>query len=82
MNTNDTLLTALEAAELCRLSPSTLAHWRCRNRGPVWLKLGHLVRYSRSDIDEWLAEVAHPRNDGREPDGAKSSQEAPLRSQP
>lgn len=70
MNTKGSLLTAGEAADICRLSQSTLAHWRCRGHGPVWLKLGHSVRYSQGDLDHWLADRARPTDErGIEPTG-------------
>lgn len=37
---------------------STLAQWRWRGEGPVYVKLGGHVRYRRSDIDAWLTECA------------------------
>lgn len=37
------------------LSPTTLATWRCTHRYKLaYLKIGHVVRYRKSDLDEWL----------------------------
>jgi predicted DNA-binding transcriptional regulator AlpA len=33
----------------------TLQNWRSARFGPPWIKLGKLVRYRRSDYQEWLA---------------------------
>lgn len=35
--------------------PSTLAHWRCAGRGPVYIKLGSRVAYSGFHLNEWLS---------------------------
>ena len=49
------LLTSDEAADLLRLRPATLRAWRCRGAGPPYHKVGDRVRYSRRDLDAWLA---------------------------
>lgn len=33
---------------------STLATWRCRGRGPPYVKLGSRVGYFGRDLNEWL----------------------------
>ena len=45
-----------EAALAKRLNraPPTLKRWRVRGEGPVFLRIGKLVRYSSIDVDEWL----------------------------
>jgi len=36
-----------EVAQLLRVAPATLKHWRSRNKGPLYKKLdGHFIRYS------------------------------------
>lgn len=35
-------------------SVSTLAKLRLRGGGPVFCRIGHAIRYRRSDLDEWL----------------------------
>jgi predicted DNA-binding transcriptional regulator AlpA len=55
MLTNDRLsLTALEAANLLGLSPSTLAKLRLNGNGPIYCKLGRRVVYRRADLEQWL----------------------------
>lgn len=49
------LLDCEEAAKLLRLNTQTLASWRCKDRGPPYLKSGRAVFYRRSDISTWLA---------------------------
>ena len=41
------------AAYLC-VARQTLARWRVEGGGPVFLKLGALVRYDVDDLDGWL----------------------------
>ena len=50
------LLDCVETAKLLRLNTQTLASWRCKGRGPVYLKSGRAVFYRRSDISAWLAQ--------------------------
>ena len=43
------------AAKYLGLSPSTLEKWRCwSSEGPVYYKVGYLVRYREEDLDAWL----------------------------
>lgn len=48
-------LTTEEAALFVGLSPRTLEKRRGKGGGPKFLKLGHLVRYRVSDLEEWIA---------------------------
>lgn len=52
--TDDQLLTAEELSALIRVKPDTLERWRMRKQGPPYIKLGKLVRYSRSDVAKWV----------------------------
>lgn len=45
----------IEAARYLQLPAPTLETWRSRKRGPGYVKLGHSVRYRRSQLDAWLA---------------------------
>ena len=50
------LLTPKEAAEFLEIPPGTLAQWRSQRRGPPYIKLEErLVRYRRSDLEEYLS---------------------------
>ena len=44
-----------EAAELLRLSTSTLAKMRVNSDGPPYTKSGRRVLYSLTDLHAWLA---------------------------
>jgi predicted DNA-binding transcriptional regulator AlpA len=50
------LLTEQQTAELLGVAPGTLTDWRGSERGPRYIKVGHLVRYRRSDVEQWLTE--------------------------
>ena len=34
--------------------PSTLAHWRSKGRGPIYIRIGRRVAYRGSDLNAWL----------------------------
>ena len=48
-------LSETEAAQYLSLSVKTLRRWRFDRKGPAYAKLNNkLIRYSRSDLDEWM----------------------------
>ena len=49
-----TLLTEPEVAERLITKPQTLQKWRCRGRGPAFLKLSGKIRYRSDDIDAFI----------------------------
>lgn len=56
-------LTPDEAAAVLNVPAATLAQWRYRGQGPRYSKIGSVVRYSRRDLDAWLAAAAvEPRH--------------------
>lgn len=48
------LLSAEELSEMTGLSIQTFAHWRCQGKGPGYKKIGRMIRYPISDVEEWL----------------------------
>lgn len=46
------------AAAYVDMTPKQLEHLRCRGGGPVFYRVGKLVRYSRAALDAWM--TAHP----------------------
>lgn len=50
----DALLTVNEAAAYLRVQPRTIYQWVWRRRIP-FLKAGAAVRFSRDELDTWLA---------------------------
>ena len=47
-------MTTREAADYLRLKQQTLHNWRCLGQGPSFVKVGRLVRYRLSDLEEYL----------------------------
>jgi excisionase family DNA binding protein len=52
----ETYYTPDEAADYLRSSPSTLAKFRLNGGGPVFTRIGRVIRYRRSDLDRWMSE--------------------------
>ena len=48
------MLTDEEAAKIMGIKPRMLRSWRVRKIGPVWSKIGRLVRYEENTLYEWL----------------------------
>ena len=49
------LLDEREAAEILDVAPGTLSVWRSTGRYKIpFIKIGHLVRYRRTDLESWL----------------------------
>lgn len=62
------LLSEVETGEACKVSPATLATWRCTGRVPLpYIKVGRLVRYRETDVLAFLeARTVRPATgDGR-----------------
>lgn len=49
----DQLFTVAEAAKLLRIGRSTLNHYRCEGRGPVYRKHGARVFYTKRSLLRW-----------------------------
>ena len=47
-------LTTQQAAEYLSTTRATLADWRTKRVGPVYAKIGGIVRYKQADLDAWL----------------------------
>lgn len=50
-----TVLNTEDAAKRIGIAVSTLEKSRVNGTGPQYIKLGRLVRYRVSDLDEWIA---------------------------
>jgi hypothetical protein len=58
--------TPYEAAECLRSSQSTLAKLRLYGGGPVFTRIGRVIRYRRSDLDRWMSEkLSHSTSEVR-----------------
>ncbi|CAH1696801.1 DNA-binding protein [Hyphomicrobiales bacterium] len=47
-------MTPEEAAKYIKTSLANLAKRRCDGDGPPYMRVGRLVRYRKSDIDNWM----------------------------
>lgn len=61
--TADNLITPAELAERLRVSVAHLANWRYRGVGPKFVKMGKLVRYQESAVEEWLQDNTHQQTE-------------------
>ncbi len=43
-----------QAAHYLKLKPQTLSKWRVSGAGPPYLKVGRLVQYRKTDLDNFL----------------------------
>lgn len=57
--TEDGLLTPDDVASLLQVDLRTLANWRYKGVGPVFTKLGGIVRYTRTDVNDFVASSRH-----------------------
>jgi predicted DNA-binding transcriptional regulator AlpA len=48
------LLTAKEAADRLKISPSWLAKARMRGDGPPYIRVGRSIRYSEAALLQWM----------------------------
>ena len=55
MTANESLVTEGEAANLLRVSLTSVRRWRREGRGPVYRKIGRSVRYRREDLADFIA---------------------------
>jgi len=50
----ETLLNEKQLSRLIGVSIGTLRFWRGEGKGPRYRKVGQLVRYAPSDVNDWL----------------------------
>jgi predicted site-specific integrase-resolvase len=54
MRSNE-ILRPSEAADYLGVAMSTLAAWRVRSQGPIFIKCGCAVRYDLDDLKDWVS---------------------------
>lgn len=59
-NEPTTYLTPPEAAEYLRISTSTLAKLRVYGGGPAFTRIGRAIRYTRTELDAFMAAQSRP----------------------
>ena len=47
------LLDETALAQRLRREPPTLKRWRVQGEGPVFMRIGKLIRYSTIDVEAW-----------------------------
>jgi len=57
------LLTEHEVAKRLNISLGSIRRWRLLGHGPVFIKIGSLVRYRPEDLDSWLAALPKGGNE-------------------
>ncbi len=50
----EALLDERDVVRWIRVSVATLRYWRGEGKGPRYRKVGQLVRYAPSDVQDWL----------------------------
>jgi hypothetical protein len=59
----DDLLSNEQAAAILGVKPNTLEIWRCKGKGPAFIKLGEHpsspIRYQRSRVMAWIEAHLH-----------------------
>lgn len=58
MSETEILLDTEQVARMIGSTPQFLEKLRADGNGPVFLKLGRLVRFRRSDVEKWLSDCA------------------------
>lgn len=51
----NSFLNEQEVSKRLNVSVATLRRWRLEKRGPMFVKVGSLVRYRPEDLDSWVA---------------------------
>jgi hypothetical protein len=51
---NDPLISSEQTAGILHVGAQSLATWRCKGRGPRFVKIGRAVFYRESAIKNWL----------------------------
>jgi len=55
----DKLMTSQEVAEILGINDGTLAQWRSAGRGPLYVKVGRMVRYREDAIEDYILANIH-----------------------
>jgi Helix-turn-helix domain len=86
MTFHDDLLDNEQTAALLGIKPNTLEIYRCKGRGPAFIKLGDAaqspVRYRRSAINDWLVRQSFASTSDYSPAAHNSAKHHNLRSVP
>jgi excisionase family DNA binding protein len=50
--------TPAELAERLKIKTRTLQDWRSSGQGPSFIRVGRVIRYRKSDVEDWLNKQA------------------------
>jgi helix-turn-helix protein len=53
---NDALVDERRAADILNAAPATLSRWRYAGKGPRFVKIGRLVRYSMRELERYISQ--------------------------
>ena len=56
MSEEKIMLSPQEVEKLYGVKIATLAAWRGEGTGPDYFKVGHLVKYKKTELDAWVEE--------------------------
>lgn len=59
-------LTTEQTAKYLQCSTQRIEIWRHHGEGPPYIKLGRMVRYRKSDLDEWIESHKVDANEGKD----------------
>jgi excisionase family DNA binding protein len=48
------LWTQQQTAKQLGVSVETLGKWRSKQKGPAYIRVGNLIRYRQTDVEQWL----------------------------
>lgn len=51
---DDPFMTVRQVSAYLNVSPNTLNYWRRTGRGPRGIRMGKILRYRRSAVEEWI----------------------------
>lgn len=58
MTSRHAWLTTTDLAAELNIRPGTLRQWRSEGKGPRGVRMEGIVRYRRSDVDDWIRQQA------------------------
>ena len=58
----DKLMTPRQLAKYLESSISALSQYRALGTGPEYFKIGKMVRYRKSDVNQWLEQQRNGKN--------------------
>ena len=73
------LLTESEVSEILRCTKAALRRWRREERGPRFIRVGRLIRYRLTDVDQFLESNASAQRAKGQPETDLKAEDEPTR---